>query len=243
MTEDVGRAGTPRTARRPGPVVLTATAVALLIGGGTAVGVGLSGRDAAPAPPSLSAPSAETPSDPEPFAGPPSAAPAPSPTEPPAEPTEDAEEAAPVAAPVSVSIPAIGVTSDLLHLGLNPDGTLEVPQGPDFDSAAWYDGSPRPGEVGPAVIEGHVSGPDGPSVFFDLTRLEVGDTVEVTREDGSVATFEVYDRQQFPKDRFPTVQVYGSTEGPELRVITCGGTLLESTGHFDDNIIIFAREV
>ena len=145
--------------------------------------------------------------------------------------------------PASVSIPAIGVTSDLLHLGLNPDGTLQVPDGPDFDTAAWFDGSPRPGEVGPAVIEGHVSSARGPSVFFDLTRLEVGDTVDITREDGTVATFEVYDMQQFPKDSFPTVQVYGATQGPELRVITCGGTIAESTGHFTDNIIVFAREV
>lgn len=238
MTEDVGRAGTSRPARRPGPVVTTAVALALLVGGGTAVAVGLSGRDATPVPPALSAPTAET----TPSARPsPSAEPSVTPSPPPAEITE---EAAPVAVPVSVSIPAIGVTSDLLHLGLNPDGTLQVPEGPDFDTAAWFDGSPRPGEVGPAVIEGHVSSAArGPSVFFDLTRLEVGDIVDVTREDGTVATFEVYDLQQFPKDSFPTAQVYGNTEGPELRLITCGGTIAESTGRFSDNIIVFAREV
>jgi len=67
--------------------------------------------------------------------------------------------------------------------------------------------------------------------------------VDVAREDGTVATFEVYDLQQFPKDGFPTVQVYGPTTGPELRLITCGGTIVESTGRFDDNIIVFAREV
>ncbi|MFN2319051.1 MAG: class F sortase [Dermatophilaceae bacterium] len=149
-----------------------------------------------------------------------------------------------MAVPVSVSIPAIGVTSDLLHLGLNADGTLQVPEGDDFNTAAWYDGSPRPGEVGPAVIEGHVSSSTrGPSVFFDLTRLQVGDTVDVTRQDGTLATFEVYDLQQFPKDSFPTLQVYGNTDGPELRLITCGGTITESTGRFKDNIIVFARQV
>lgn len=250
MTEDVGRAGTPRTARRPGPVVLLALAVALLVGGGAAVAVGLSGRDATPTPPALGAATVTPPDAAASPAVPPSAVPSPaasSPapsvapaTEPPAPP----EEAAPVAAPVSVSIPAIGVSSDLLHLGLREDGSLEVPEGDDFDSAAWFDGSPRPGEVGPAVIEGHVSSAArGPSVFFELATLQVGDTVEVTREDGTVATFEVYDLQQFPKDAFPTVQVYGPTEGPELRLITCGGTIVESTGRFDDNVIVFAREV
>ncbi len=247
MSQDVGRSGQARSARRPGRVAVTALAVALLVGGGTAVALGLSDRGATPTPPALAAVSASpSPAAPSPAvqpsaSSPPSAAPSVAPSVAPVEPIE---EAAPVAAPVSVSIPAIDVSSDLLHLGLRDDGSLEVPEGDDFDSAAWFDGSPRPGEVGPAVIEGHVSSAArGPSVFFDLATLQVGDTVEVGREDGSVATFEVYDLQQFPKDAFPTVQVYGPTEGPELRLITCGGTIVESSGRFDDNIIVFAREV
>lgn len=244
MSQDVGRLGQPRTARRPGRTTVTALAAVLLVGGGAAVAVGLTGQDATPVPPSLAAPSttpspAQVPTHAPDETAPPQAAA----SSPPAEPVP-VEDVVAVAAPVSVSIPAIDVSSDLLHLGIREDGSLEVPQGDDFDSAAWYDGSPRPGEVGPAVIEGHVSSAArGPSVFFDLARLQVGDTVEVGRDDGSVATFEVYDLQQFPKDAFPTVQVYGPTEGPELRLITCGGTIVESTGRFDDNIIVFAREV
>lgn len=243
MTEDVGRTAEPRSARRPGPATVTVAAVALLIGGATAVTVGLTGRDATPAPPPLTTAAAQTPpSGPSQPASPSAATSVPQLAAPPS--PQPTEQAAPVAVPVSVSIPAIGVTSDLLHLGLRADGALEVPEGDDFDTAAWYDGSPRPGEVGPAVIEGHVSSSTrGPSVFFDLSRLQVGDTVEVTRQDGTVATFEVYDLQQFPKDSFPTVQVYGPTTDPELRLITCGGTITESTGRFTDNIIVFASEV
>jgi sortase (surface protein transpeptidase) len=247
MTEDVGRPGATPAARRPGRVVTTVLALVLLLGGGTAVAVGLTGRDAVP-PPLATGPSSTydgaaggatdspsgTPSASDP---PPRVAAQESPA-----PAETA--AVEVAAPVRVSIPAIGVTSDLLHLGLREDRRLQVPEGDDFDTAAWYDGSPRPGEVGPAVLLGHVSSAArGPSVFFDLTRVAVGDTVEVTREDGTVATFEVYDLQQFPKDAFPTTQVYGNTEGPELRLITCGGFIAESTGRFSDNVIVFAREV
>lgn len=265
MTEDAGRptAGAPRPdARRPGRVVSTAVAVALLLGGGIAVAVGLTDQGATPAPPPLSAPAGDDVASAGPSVGPGPAAAVPgtSPAAPstgvpsPAAPSTTApssgapggpaEEVTPVALPVSVSIPAIGVDSDLLHLGLDPDGSLQVPQGADFDRAAWFDGSPRPGEPGPAVIEGHVSSIDrGPSVFFELTRLQVGDRVEVTRADGSTATFEVYDLQQFPKDSFPTIQVYGNTAGPELRLITCGGTVAESTGRFVDNVIVFAREV
>ncbi|PZU43389.1 MAG: hypothetical protein DI571_09065 [Arsenicicoccus sp.] len=72
--------------------------------------------------------------------------------------------------------------------------------------------------------------------------LQVGDTVEVDRADGTTATFEIYDLQQFPKDTFPTLAVYGNTPGPELRLITCAGTFDDDTGHYDDNIIVYARE-
>lgn len=151
---------------------------------------------------------------------------------------------APAALPVQVSIPSIDVTSGLLSLGLQPDGSLEVPRDAEFDSAAWYNGSPRPGDVGPAVIEGHVSSAArGPSVFFDLARLQVGERVDVLREDGTTVSFEVYDLKQFPKDGFPTLDVYGNTVGPELRLITCGGTIAESTGRFTDNVVVFARLV
>lgn len=251
MSEDVGQPGTHRAARRRAPVVPTVAAVALLLGGGTAVAVGISGPGSTPAPPTLADSAVQTSGEGAPDTGDTSTSlptPEPTATEAPddaaQEPSgEDAEEVAPVEAPVSVSIPAIGVSSDLLHLGLDPEGALAVPEGDDFDTAAWYDGSPRPGQSGPAVLLGHVSSAArGPSVFFDLAALTVGDTVDVTRADGTVATFEIYDLQQFPKDSFPTAAVYGNTPGPELRLITCAGTVAESTGHYTDNVIVFARE-
>jgi LPXTG-site transpeptidase (sortase) family protein len=137
------------------------------------------------------------------------------------------------------------VESELIHLGLDPDGAVAVPQpGPDYDRAAWFTGSPRPGDVGPAVIEGHVdSAANGPSVFFDLGRLAVGDRIQVTRADGSVVTFAVYDVQLVPKDDFPTLDVYGNTPGAELRLITCGGDFDRDARSYVDNVVVFARAV
>ena len=146
--------------------------------------------------------------------------------------------------PVEVRLPAIGVSSPLHALGLAADGTLEVPTGALVDQAAWYSGSPTPGEVGPTVVEGHVTGPGGrPSVFFELGATVEGDRVEVDREDGRTVVYEVYRVDQFAKDAFPTVDVYGSTPGPELRVITCGGEFDEVSGHHVDNTVVFARQV
>jgi LPXTG-site transpeptidase (sortase) family protein len=204
--------------------------------------VGVAGQDADPPAASAAAP-AEA-SAPTTSAGPSSEAtrsrstPAPGTTAAP-----PAEEAAPAPLPASVSIPAIGVSSQLITLGLNPDGTLAVPQpGPDYDKAAWFDGSPRPGDIGPAVIEGHVdSAENGPSVFYELGALAVGDRVEVTREDGTVVAFEVYEVRVVPKDDFPTFEVYGNTDAPELRLITCGGPFDSAAGSYEDNVVVFAH--
>ncbi len=221
-------------------------AAVLALGGATAVAVGLADQHvapvAAPADPAAarsSAPAAPVPAAPAP------PTPTPTPTPPataapePAEPVEPAEERA--ALPVRVRIPAIDVDSSLLHLGLDADGAIAVPAGDDIDLAAWFDGSPRPGEDGPAVIEGHVDSPNGASVFYDLSALEPGHEIHVDREDGSSLTFVVEKVEAYPKDEFPTSRVYANTEGPELRVITCGGDWDPAVGHYEDNTVVFAR--
>ncbi|MGQ1838176.1 class F sortase [Kocuria turfanensis] len=148
-----------------------------------------------------------------------------------------------VSNPVSVRIPAAGTDSELLHLGLRDNGSLEVPPGDPGAPAAWYTGSPAPGEVGPAVLLGHVNATDGgPGVFAGLRGLVPGDRIEVVREDGSTAVFAVERGEQYAKDAFPTLSVYGNTDGPELRLITCDG-YDPATGEFDDNYVVYAQLV
>jgi hypothetical protein len=140
-------------------------------------------------------------------------------------------------APVRVLIPSIGVDSGLMDLGLGADGSLEVP--PTGFPAGWYTGGPTPGELGPAIIAGHIDW-KGPGVFYNLHRMKPGDLVTVTRADGSKPAFRVTRVEQFPKDRFPTKLVYGNIEHPGLRLITCGGSFNSQTGHYEDNIVVFA---
>lgn len=144
----------------------------------------------------------------------------------------------PASAPLRVAIPSIGVDTALMDLALMPDGTLQVP--PDGTLAGWYTGAPTPGERGPAIIAGHVDW-IGPAVFHDLASVVPGDTVEVTRADGSVAVFNVTEVGQYPKAAFPTEAVYGAVDFAALRVITCGGVFNRATGHYDDNIVVFAE--
>lgn len=142
--------------------------------------------------------------------------------------------------PLSVDIPALGLGSELLHLGLREDGTLDVPPGDPGSPASWYDQSPTPGEQGPAILLGHVNATDGgPGVFAGLRGLAPGDTVEIARADGSTAVFVVDRGEQHAKDAFPTRAVYGNTAGAELRLITCDG-YDPATGLFDDNYVVYA---
>lgn len=142
--------------------------------------------------------------------------------------------------PVQVTIPRIGVQADIIPVATDRNGALEVPPLDQPELAGWYRRGPTPGEAGNAVLVGHVDTENGPAVFFDLGRLRPGDTIEVTRDDGRVATFTVDGVGAYPKERFPTDRVYGGGPEARLRLITCGGRFNPATGNYPDNIVVFA---
>jgi sortase (surface protein transpeptidase) len=218
-----------------------ATATVLVAVGGAAIGYAATDQQQPPQP--GAAPFGSI--DPVPGPSRPSA-PAPGPSSAPGPPSDRTTSAYPLLAPsppVSIRIPAIEVSSSMIDVGLNADGTIQVPQpGPDYDKAAWYKYSPTPGEVGSSVIEGHVdSAANGPSVFYRLGELRPGDEVYVHRQDGSVAAFGVTGIRRYDKDRFPTQQVYGPTGYPALRLITCGGEFDHAAGSYRDNTVVYAE--
>ncbi|MEV7456223.1 class F sortase [Pseudarthrobacter oxydans] len=219
--------------RRGGLRATTAAGLLLLLALGGCGTAGTGAPDAG-APPSASAaassapaPAAASPAMPAP-AAPAPAAPGPA--------------ALPRSEPVVLEIPAIGVRTDLLKLGLRENGSLEVPQDTGSGApASWYNGSPTPGERGPSVMLGHVNSPSGRGgVFADLRQLTPGTEINVSRTDGSIAVFTVDRGALYSKNDFPTLEVYGNTAGPELRLITCDG-YDPDTGRFDDNYVIYAK--
>ena len=143
---------------------------------------------------------------------------------------------APAGDPLRVRIPAIGVVAPLVPLGLNVDGALEVPR---FEEAGWYTGGSRPGDAGPAVIAAHVDSTSGPAVFYRLKQLKPGDVVHVDYGDATV-TFSVRESESFAKSRFPTLEVYGPTDEPELRLITCDGTFDRRARSYTSNLVVWA---
>lgn len=143
--------------------------------------------------------------------------------------------------PTRIEVPSIGVDSSLMGLGLDAQGAMQVP--PAGFPAGWYTGAPTPGETGPAVIAGHVDWAGDPGVFFDLRNVQAGADISVTREDGSIARFEVTEVTAFPKNEFPTDRVYGTLDYAGLRLVTCGGAFDESASSYQDNVIAFAKLV
>ncbi|HEY5397054.1 MAG TPA: class F sortase [Trebonia sp.] len=192
---------------------------ALLLGGAAAIGVAVLAQQHAPTPASAAAAGTVGPAAPK-------------------------EPSLRRSAPVSVAIPDIGVRSPLLRLGLNPNGSMQVPDvSTSAGEAAWYKYSVTPGQIGTAVIEGHVDSQVGPAVFFRLGALHPGDHIDVSLADGMTAVFRVTGVREYTKIDFPTEMIYGPTNYASLRLVTCGGTFDYATGHYLSSVVVFASLV
>lgn len=149
-----------------------------------------------------------------------------------------AAEALTASAPQRIEIPSLGVSSSLERLGKGASGQMETPRDPG--KAGWYTPGPTPGAAGPAVIAGHVTWNGKQSVFFRLSTLKSGDRIEVLRRDGRTAVFTVDRMAQYPKDRFPTLEVYRNVDHAALRLITCGGEYSQADHRYADNVVVYA---
>jgi hypothetical protein len=205
-------------------------AIVLALGGTTAVAVGSAQRRTPPPRPSAAVAGRVAPT-----VGPTSTA-MPRPAR---LPTSTSE---PVASPpVAISIPSIGVQSWIVDLGLNADGTVQVPD--SFHVVGWYEHGAAPGRAGPAVFLGHVDSVSGPGIFYRLGAIRPGDHVVVTRRDGRSITYAITGVRQYSKNAFPTIDVYGDTAMPTIRLVTCGGTFDSSTHHYLSNTVAFGQEI
>jgi hypothetical protein len=143
--------------------------------------------------------------------------------------------------PASLRVPALSLSVPLSTLGLNPDGSVQVPTN-DVEPG-WFRLGPSPGQIGSAVILGHVDTYTGPGIFFGLRTLIPGDQIQVTLSDGAVTTFAVTSVVQYTKTAFPADQVYASQGKSELQLVTCGGAFDEQTGHYLSNVVVYSSFV
>ncbi|WP_245568730.1 class F sortase [Nocardia concava] len=140
--------------------------------------------------------------------------------------------------PVSFSFPAIKAQGSLISVGLNADGTVQVPA--DYQQAGWYQKGPAPGEQGSAVILGHVDSYKGEGVFFNLKKSKPGDLIDVTRADGRTAHFKVTDVRMYLKSQFPDQLVFGPRGGATLQIVTCGGNFDQAAKSYESNVVVYS---
>ncbi|MQA15921.1 MAG: class F sortase [Pseudonocardiaceae bacterium] len=140
--------------------------------------------------------------------------------------------------PVRVRVPAVGIDAPVGPLFMNDKGVLAAPE--SFEAAGWWHDGPEPGEIGPAVVAGHVDSYRGPAVFFRLDEIAPGDEIFIDRADGSTVAFVATRTERHPKDEFPTEAVYGGTPEPQLRLITCGGAFDDEQRRYLANVIVYA---
>ncbi len=145
----------------------------------------------------------------------------------------------PRSVPERLIIPSIQLNSELIPLGRYPDGSIEMPSWPSIPG--WYKYGPTPGEIGPAIIAGHLDTWTAPAIFWRLHELKTGSEIDVTREDGTTARFAVMGIKQLPRDSFPTQEVYGNINYAGIRLLTCGGTFNPQTMRYSDNTVVYGK--
>ncbi len=143
--------------------------------------------------------------------------------------------------PTTLWIPAIGLAVSLGTLGLNADGSVQTPT--TITQPGWFRLGPSPGQVGSAVILGHVDNYSGPGVFFQLRTLAAGDQVYVALADGDIARFAVNSVAMYTKTQFPAQRVYASHGSSALQLVTCGGVFDHQTGSYLSNIVVYTSLV
>lgn len=154
--------------------------------------------------------------------------------------TKGAPARVPASRPVKIIIPSVGVNAPVIPEGLDRHHALEMPPLSAHNLAGWYDKSYMPGQAGASVITGHVDSTTGLSVFFSIRYLKPGDDISIEEAGRHTVTFKVQWVQEASKTAFPTQAVYGHVPYPALRLVTCGGPFDYATGHYLDNIIVYA---
>ncbi|MEU9953039.1 class F sortase [Streptomyces sp. NPDC047939] len=202
--------------------------------------IGPSADDKPPAPLVAAAPAAPAPAAPAAPASSPAAA-VPRQASPSPSPSPTTAPALARSVPKRLKIPAIAVDAPFTPLSIGASGRLDAPPPNDKNLVGWFQGGVTPGERGASIVAGHVDTLTGPAVFLQLRFLRPGSTVDITRTDGTVATFKVDTVETFSKAKFPDKRVYADTPDAQLRLITCGGTYDKKAKDYVDNVVVFAH--
>lgn len=139
----------------------------------------------------------------------------------------------------SLQIPSIGVSAEIVPVGITEAGNMAVPSSPW--GVGWYRFGARPGEPGKVVLAGHVDSQEGPAVFWNLNELQPGDRIEIENGDGTIHTYIVTGSAVYRTNDAPVNEIFGSHGRPELVLVTCDGTFDHSTRSYDQRLVVYAE--
>lgn len=143
--------------------------------------------------------------------------------------------------PHRITIKSIAVDAPFTPLSIGSSGQLDAPPANDPNLVGWFKDGATPGERGTSVVAGHVDTKTGPAVFLLLSTLKAGNSVDITRQDGAIATFKIDSVETFSKADFPNDRVYADNGTAQLRLITCGGVYDKKKKDYKDNVVVFAH--
>lgn len=152
---------------------------------------------------------------------------------------EATSSSAEAGAPARIRIPALGVDAEVVDVGLGKTGNMAVPY--TFAQAGWYRYGPKPGELGSAVLDGHVDNGLGvPAVFYKLGELKPGDDIYIDTKAGGTLHFKVAETAAYDVADVPLEKVFNRSDAPRLNLITCEGDWVQSQKMYNERRVVYA---
>jgi sortase (surface protein transpeptidase) len=144
--------------------------------------------------------------------------------------------------PVLLTIPSLDIKAKVQYVGVNAKGNMGTPN--NFKDVSWYKPGAVPGEVGSAVMAGHVdNGLALSGVFKHLEDIQVGEVVEVERKDGVKLKFIVEAVKMYPYKDVPVASVFTSKSGAHLNLVTCVGAWIPGQKTYDQRLVVYTTLV
>ncbi len=143
------------------------------------------------------------------------------------------------APPVALGVDALALAASVEPVLVDPDGALALPADPGV--LGWWAMSAPPGApTGTTLIAAHVDAPShGPGPMAALARAPMGTVLTVTDAAGASYSFTLTERRSLDKSELPS-DLFAAQGPARLVLITCGGPFDRATGHYRDNVVLFA---
>lgn len=144
--------------------------------------------------------------------------------------------------PQTLRIPRLGVNASVESVGLTPEGNMGVPK--NAGNVGWYNLGYKLGENGSVVLAGHLDDVYGqPAVFYNLSRLQVGDEIFATDQNGKEYRYRVTRKVNYPYNQLPLQEVFVSNDKARLNLITCQGVFDRSQRNYTHRIVVYSEIV